>query len=632
MSVSIQSCPSCRTLLLSDTAQCPLCQHVVNPDAVIDFGGDLPEAVAVEDKSDGVECADCGELVRPELVRCWRCGAFLRPEIAKRYQEMQQKNASPVMYSQEPHVDGQVEDNPGGAGQQSAAGVEGDMSVLAEGDFELADGVQMSDGADFELDDELLKNTESVTQSSGPGAGEADAESPVESDDVFSLKREAQEDGVGESPDEDDTSASEGDTSHPVAASGDALLDIAMKEEAESDSRRRHGSSSVTRGGARATARTGFIVFCPNGHPIEVQERHRGRSGKCPKCQSPFLVPQQNWDPGEAKVEKPEEHSEAEKDRLYTMWLDDVHLHQVDPGALKLKTGSLAKAFLAVDLGFSADNILVIKLVKSGGLFGGGSAKKVPEIREQVRSHLEDVRSSDGMPAAEFVSLTSETLVDVKVVQPAPYAHESMFAGVDVFGEGRIAVRLPDDPESKTMDFLSLSLSEFRKMSRELESLFGISSFGADVGVPLVDTLSDVTCHYNDEVTMTVVDDVTYYAADEAYKVTQVGCRCDGCGLIVCEDSRKKEKIGGKSGKGLAKAVCPKCKRRFGDNPLFEIQLLQGDEAEDEGSPDTEDDEGASGRGDETPVDGEGVSQADGAAEPSAGGDDEAGDDEAGDE
>jgi hypothetical protein len=88
-----------------------------------------------------------------------------------------------------------------------------------------------------------------------------------------------------------------------------------------------------------------------------------------------------------------------------------------------------------------------------------------------------------------------------------------------------------------------------------------------------------VTCHYNDETTMTIVADATYYEVDDAYVVTRVGCRCGSCGLAVSEDARKKEKIGGKAGKGLAKAVCPKCKRIFGDNPLCSIALVDVDDA-----------------------------------------------------
>jgi hypothetical protein len=541
----------------------------VKSDVAEQFSGELPDAVAVEDRSDGVKCTDCGEVVRPELVRCWRCGAFLRADIAARYQEMQ-RNPSPVMYSESSGA-GEPEDTALTTAQQSSTSAEGAMAMVEDGDFELADGVNMSDGADFELDDELLKHTEPVTKPvSDPPSGGSSA---TESSDA------ADGESTGESGDVADESRESVQTSHPLASSGDALLDIAMSEEAETRTRRRQGSASLTRGGARATAKTGFIVFCPNGHPIEVQERHRGKSGKCPKCQSPFLVPQQNWDPAQAGVEAGVVSEELPVERFFVDWLDDVHLHQVDPGGLKLKVGSLAAKFDVIDLGFSAETLLLVKLVKAGGLFGGGAAKKIPEVREKVRAHLEDVRSTDGLPAAEFISLAIETCEALRIVQPAPYAHESIFAGIDVFGEGRIGVRLPEDPDSKTIDFLSFSLSEFRRVSSRLEQLYGIVAFGADVGIPLQDLLKEVTCHYNEETTMTVVEDATYYELDDAYTVTRVGCRCGSCGLAVSEDARKKEKIGGKAGKGLAKAVCPKCKRIFGDNPLCEIALVASDEA-----------------------------------------------------
>jgi hypothetical protein len=39
--------------------------------------------------------------------------------------------------------------------------------------------------------------------------------------------------------------------------------------------------------------------------------------------------------------------------------------------------------------------------------------------------------------------------------------------------------------------------------------------------------------------------------------------------LVISEDGRKKEKLGGPDGKGLAKAKCPKCKNKFGSNTLY---------------------------------------------------------------
>jgi len=51
-----------------------------------------------------------------------------------------------------------------------------------------------------------------------------------------------------------------------------------------------------------------------------------------------------------------------------------------------------------------------------------------------------------------------------------------------------------------------------------------------------------------------------------------VGWKCQACGLTVSEDGRKKENIGGKAGKSIAKAKCPKCENAFGKNPLYALK------------------------------------------------------------
>ena len=329
-------------------------------------------------------------------------------------------------------------------------------------------------------------------------------------------------------------------------------------------------------------------MFCPNGHSIEVQERHRGKTGKCPKCQSPFHVPAQNWTPqvvepaddgGEAAVQQPE-------DQLYPIWIDDVKLHRVVPGKLKLKPGSLVADCEQVDVGFAADHILLMKVIKGRGLFGGGSRVKSVDVREAARNHLEEVKSIDGLESVECVVLDQDDIDELSIVQPAPYAHESMFAGIPVFGDGRVAVKLPREDGSETLDYLSFSLTDFRMVSAELAGGFGIVGFGAEEGVPLKDDISKLVCHYTDE-PLTVMAHVEFYQADEAYDVSVVGWRCESCGLVVSEDARKKEKIGSKSGKGMAKAICPKCKRKFGDNPQHGMVSLGASEIEDSAEDDS---------------------------------------------
>ena len=54
-------------------------------------------------------------------------------------------------------------------------------------------------------------------------------------------------------------------------------------------------------------------------------------------------------------------------------------------------------------------------------------------------------------------------------------------------------------------------------------------------------------------------------------KLVLIGRRCQKCGLVVSEESRRKEKIGGKSDASVAKALCPKCKAKFGNINLYGI-------------------------------------------------------------
>ena len=100
MSVSIASCPQCKSLLLSDTAQCPSCHHVLNSQHGTNLAEQKLHSEVKGSGSDDIPCPDCGEMVRKELVRCWRCGGFLRQEMAETYQRLRenaQLPAAPVL-------------------------------------------------------------------------------------------------------------------------------------------------------------------------------------------------------------------------------------------------------------------------------------------------------------------------------------------------------------------------------------------------------------------------------------------------------------------------------------------------------------------------------------------------------
>ena len=77
MSVSISSCPKCKSLLLSDTVQCPECHYVLHPKQGVNLSEYKLHSEVMGSGSDNVACPDCGEMVRKEQACC----AFLRFDL-----------------------------------------------------------------------------------------------------------------------------------------------------------------------------------------------------------------------------------------------------------------------------------------------------------------------------------------------------------------------------------------------------------------------------------------------------------------------------------------------------------------------------------------------------------------------
>ena len=540
MSVSIVSCPSCQTLVLNDTAQCPNCQLILDPERMADIESTAAPAPRTEPRKRLEDpCPKCGEMVRRGLVRCWNCGEFMRGEIAQAYEQMQ-ASQSPIIYSRIPA--GEVSVQPAPAGRTADDESTSDLYAQDE-DFELS--------PEFSLQQSQTQPAASKPANGVPPQTSADASAgPVEG---------ADQEERSEGP----------EVPHSVATGGDVLLQVALQEEAESGKR-----TKGARRGPRALR--GFLVYCPSGHRIEVQEHHRGRGGRCPRCKAPFYVPLREELPPEtpAAGEAPAAAAGAPTTLVagqYTRWLSDVHFHTVNPQKLKLKPGSLQNEFEECEFGFSPEGMLAVTLVKKGGLFGGGDKKKKAAAREAVHEHLREGKTRDKLPAAAHRFFSTEQMRQVGLAQPFPYAHESLFAGIPVFGDGRIAVKFPKIDDKPELHYASFPLSQFREFAGAMAEFYGVQELGAEFGVPLKDEFVEMACHYSDE-KLQVLQNLEFYKADPSIKLKVIGRKCQACGVVVSEDSRKKEKIGGANGKGIAKAKCPKCKQKFGDISLFNFE------------------------------------------------------------
>lgn len=571
MSVSISSCPKCKSLLLSDTIQCPTCHHVLKPHKAANLSEFQLHSEVMGSGSDDIPCPDCGERVRKELVRCWRCGGFLRSEMAETYQRMRdnvQTPTAPVLREiPTPKA------SPGQASSTPPLADDDDDFSLGPGVTAFAPGKAPPVPAPVEEteDSYSLGPIPAVPESSVPA-------NPPETPPAPPTTESAAPPVVGApvTPPSESAALATAPTgeAHSVATAGDVLLDIAKQEEQESEKRRK--DRGKRKPGGPAAARPGFIIFCPHGHQIEVQEKNRGQMGKCPRCKAAFIVPLVQEKPAEAaavasaEAAAPVEQPGALTAGKFARWMNDVRVHSLDPTTLKLKPGSLENAFELMDLGFGQDGLLLLTLAKKGSMFGS-AAKKKPEVREAAVAHLAAGKPLAELQVAAQRLFAPDMIKQIQVVQPAQYAHESMFAGIPVFGLNRIAARLPKPPEGNELLFASFWLSEFREFAKQMDEVFGVKTLGEDLNLPLTEKYADYKCHYT-EATFQALESVDYYQADSNIKLLIVGRKCEGCGLVVSEDGRKKEKLGGPDGKAIAKAKCPKCQKKFGSITLYALE------------------------------------------------------------
>lgn len=443
----------------------------------------------------------------------------------------------------------------------------GAAAGVVEDDFEMGDG---SAGSDY-----AVSPTENATESAAVGSGAAvPAAAPVE---PVAKAAEAASDPIEAAVAEAAAVPELGtEVPHSVQTAGDVLLDAALEEERDVQDRMKGGNRRLRRSATTELGPDRFLVFCPNGHRIQVHAKHRGRTGRCPNCKSLFFVPQADTNQtlgqvGGASDGAASGSAASPPTAGYTRWITDIRLHRVSPAKLKLKPGSLTGEFDPVDLASGPEHLLMAVLFSGGGPFRAmQEPKKKAAARQAMLEHFKTQMPVADLPIPKHYLLSPDQLQQLKIAQPTVPGEESLFADVPVFGEGRIAIRIPAADVTGERAYLSFTLSQFREFSSMLAESFGLADFGCGTAIPMVDDLQEATCHYSETVLHSLPSEkLSFYKADPALKLTVVGRRCQKCGLIVGEDSRKKEKIGAASDASVAKALCPKCKSKFGDITLY---------------------------------------------------------------
>ena len=315
MKTQIASCPHCGEILFDDTVECHGCGRVLDQSASIDQTAPVNPNPAKTTKaralpSSGLDndtelCPNCGESCRTGLVRCWNCSAFMRPEIEASYRKMRESSRYEVEHVDLPVIDASHITEEDSLVRRVAT----PESYLASSpyafqdagggdDFELSDDTQFGeiDDDSFDLSDDLMLTEQSLdsaesgeietfrlqTTSFEPDASAADNQAPVGESDEPPVRAVSAEAPIEPAQANSEALQAATNESAEVAetAHDEALLKIAADEEQDIQRVRKTLRSKDT-----------FVIYCPQGCRIRVKERHRGMTGKCPRCESEFVVP-----------------------------------------------------------------------------------------------------------------------------------------------------------------------------------------------------------------------------------------------------------------------------------------------------------------------------------------------------
>lgn len=551
MSTTFQSCPGCDSFILSDTAACPQCGHVFDQ-ARADAISSAHESKEVRNQQMYNTCRNCNEQVRDGLVRCWNCNTFVRSDLEQRYKEMQE-SPQPVIYSEtEKRTDYLTAEE-----RERRAKKVNVFDAVDENEFTLRDGVAAAKDADsddgFELGSGAAVSQPAAPSSATPPSTPAAAQSPTppkpaaEARPVNGEAKKASEPAADKPIDDDD------------------LFGIAMQDERETKRRKREKLQE-------ARSRRILLPCGSCGAWMRIRQEQGGKTVRCRQCKAPLLVPVMK------KKEKKEKKQAAPK--IAVQWIDELRLHVITPTAVTLKPGSLEKSSEPIDACFHSSGLHLLKYSKPKKSLFGKAADSPPPIDEQkklIREHIQKTGKIANLPFGELQTINADSVSRVRLVQPVAEAHESMFAGVPVFGDGKIAIYLPLELEDNQQAFLSLPLSVYRKVSAALKENFN-ADVGAEAnGVPAKETYDANVCFLS-EVKIAALKNVEYYENDPAFELEVAGFICGTCGIAVTEEARARKKLGGAAGKGIAKAKCPKCSNKFGTQKAYRIVKSPDDE------------------------------------------------------
>ena len=206
--------------------------------------------------------------------------------------------------------------------------------------------------------------------------------------------------------------------------------------------------------------------------------------------------------------------------------MPNVRLHRVHVAKLRLKAGSLPTNRSLSISAISDDGMLLVTVFKGkGGMTNKAAIRKKPAIREKFRDALVEAGKKPDpgeLPAPYSQYIKKDDFDKIWIAQPALPVGESLFADLNLFGDGIIGIRLPGVEKSDERLYITPTLSQYRELIRIWAEKFQIVLPSEEHGIPVTDQFKDENCNMSGK-ELHILQHIDFYKADPRMELDLIG-------------------------------------------------------------------------------------------------------------